>query len=258
MGDDFPPCELNRIESGGFYGWPYFNGDNIPDPDMGPDPLASERAPLAPAHGFRAHNAPLGITFVEPGTLPAEYERSALVALHGSWNRSSPDGYKVVSLHFGENGIQERDFLAGFHQDGNISGRPVDIVQGPDGAIYVSDDYAGAIYRVVYGQAPTAAQALTVPDAASKLDKQAPTWLAGIDKTALAGEGAELYAKYACASCHEQGENARRLDRLHERLGYDAVMDTLRAPPSPMPIFPLTEDEQRALAVYLLNTGSQR
>jgi len=151
LGDDFPPCELNSIEQNHFYGWPYFNGDNLPDPDMGADPLAAQRQPTAPAHGFRAHNAPLGITFLAPEGLPAQYQRSALVALHGSWNRSKPDGYKVVSLHWRDNDIEERDFLTGFNRDGDISGRPVDVAQGPDGAIYISDDYAGAIYRVSYG-----------------------------------------------------------------------------------------------------------
>ncbi len=148
LGDDFPPCELNRLTQGGFYGWPYFNGANVPDPDMGADPLADRRSPIPPAHGFRAHNAPLGLHFVDADTLPAQFQRSALAALHGSWNRSEPDGYKVVSLHFSDQGIEERDFLWGFNNQGEISGRPVDIAQGPDGTLYVSDDYAGAIYRI--------------------------------------------------------------------------------------------------------------
>jgi len=71
--------------------------------------------------------------------------------LHGSWNRSEPDGYKVVSLHWGEDGaIEERPFLDGFRGPAGLIGRPVDVVEGPDGSIYVSDDYAGVIYRVSY------------------------------------------------------------------------------------------------------------
>jgi glucose/arabinose dehydrogenase len=70
------------------------------------------------------------------------------VALHGSWNRSEPDGYKVVSLHWEAGGIQERDFLGGFNNDGAIVGRPVDIAQDPDGSVYISDDYSGTIFRV--------------------------------------------------------------------------------------------------------------
>ena len=102
-----------------------------------------------PAHGFRAHNAPLGITFLRSPARPAGFERAAVVALHGSWNRSVPDGYKVVSLHWGADGsIVERDFLTGFLNDSGVIGRPAGVAAGPDGAVYVADDYAGAIYRV--------------------------------------------------------------------------------------------------------------
>jgi glucose/arabinose dehydrogenase len=103
-----------------------------------------------PAHGFRAHNAPLGIHFLRGGTLPPGYERTALVALHGSWNRSQPDGYKVVALDWSADGsITERDFLTGFLNPDGVIGRPAGITQGPDGAIFITDDYAGVVYRVV-------------------------------------------------------------------------------------------------------------
>lgn len=148
LGDDFPPCELNRIEQGGFYGWPYANGDNVMDPDLGAGRADRIAAAIPPAHGFRAHNAPLGITFVRGNASP-EYRGAALVALHGSWNRTRKDGYKVVSLHWEPDGsVRERDFLVGFEKDEDVIGRPVDVAEGPDGAFYVSDDYAGVIYRV--------------------------------------------------------------------------------------------------------------
>lgn len=253
LGDDFPPCELNRVEDGHFYGWPYFNGDNIPDPDMGPDPQAGQRQPTAPAHNFRPHNAPLGMTFLSGEALPPKYRRSALAALHGSWNRSTPDGYKVVSLHWTDNGIEERDFLSGFLQDGDISGRPVDVAQGPDGAIYISDDYAGAIYRVSYG-ATTAGDPMApvVAPAVNRLDKTPPAWLADADLAQMATNGASLYQHYQCSTCHEQGANPVRLDKLELRLGYGAVIDVLKAPQSPMPVFPLDDTQRRELAVFLL------
>lgn len=252
MGDDFPPCELNLIEPGKFYGWPYFNGDNVPDPDMGDDPQA--RTPTAPVHGFRAHNAPLGIAFLEGKDLPDDYRRTALVALHGSWNRSSPDGYKVVSLHFSDEGIEERDFLAGFNSEDGITGRPVDVAEGPDGAIYISDDYAGAIYRVTYGDdASAGASALDDLVATSRLDETPPEWLATADLETLSMEGAALYAKHDCAACHERGENPKMLIGLAERLGYNAIDEVLREPPSPMPVYPLSEEQRRALSVYLLS-----
>ncbi len=253
LGDDFPPCELNLIEEDRFYGWPYFNGANIPDPDMGDDPLAGQREPTAMAHGFRAHNAPLGIAFIDDTGWPAGYERTALVALHGSWNRSVPDGYKVVSLHWTDQGIEQRDFLTGFNQDGKISGRPVDIAQGPDGAIYISDDYASAIYRVSPGDGKAGWSPPAAMPAASRLDARPPAWLAGADLPALAKRGEQLYLYYECASCHESGENPKLLTGLADRLGYNAIIDVLRAPRSPMPIYPLSESELREMAVYLLN-----
>jgi glucose/arabinose dehydrogenase len=147
MGDDVPHEELNRIQPGGFYGWPYVHGFGVVDPKFSGDQAQRIATSIAPAHGFRAHNAPLGIRFLRkpaPG-----YERSALVALHGSWNRSTPDGYKVVSLHWNAEGkIEERDFLTGFRGESGVIGRPVDVAEDGDGAIYISDDLAGVIYRV--------------------------------------------------------------------------------------------------------------
>jgi glucose/arabinose dehydrogenase len=148
LGDDFPPDELNRIEQGRFYGWPYVNGFGVADPDLGGE-YAGDPVPTHPVHGFRPHNAPLGIHFVRAAKLPAGYERTALVALHGSWNRSTPDGYKVAALRWRDDGtIEESDFLTGFLNDEGIIGRPAFVTEGPDGAIYVSDDYAGVVYRV--------------------------------------------------------------------------------------------------------------
>jgi len=257
LGDDFPPCELNHIVAGNFYGWPYYNGDNIPDPDMGADPLAAQRRPTAPVHGFRPHNAPLGISFIDSAGWPLDYRRSALVALHGSWNRSTPDGYKVVSLHWGENGIEERDFLSGFNSQGEILGRPVDVAQGPDGAIYISDDYAGAIYRVSRGEDVVAWEP-PVNAATNRLDREPPAWLAAADLEAMAERGAGLYGYYGCRSCHEEGQNPVSLADLSQRLGYAAVIEVLRAPQSPMPVFPLSETEQRELAVFLLTRKSDQ
>ena len=254
LGDDFPVCELNKVEQGKFYGWPYFNDNNVPDPDMGADPLADERQPTAPVHGFAAHNAPLGISFVDTRGWPGDFERVALVALHGSWNRSIPDGYKVASLHFEDGNIEQRDFLAGFNRDGDIIGRPVDVIQGPDGAIYVSDDYAGAIYRIFTdGNESVAAAPVNTPPPSA--DSKPPSWLGEVNLPALSKQGKALYEQHNCASCHEQGENPISLEGLSERMSYTAVMEILKAPPPPMPLLPLGEQELRALSVYLLGAG---
>jgi glucose/arabinose dehydrogenase len=147
LGDDFPPDELNRIEPGAFYGWPYVNGFGVPDPDFGGQ-YPGAVPPTDPVHAFRPHNAPLGIHFLRNPQVPG-HSRTALVALHGSWNRTTLDGYKVVALRWRDDGtIEESDFLAGFLNEDGIIGRPAFVTEGPDGAIFVSDDYAGVVYRV--------------------------------------------------------------------------------------------------------------
>lgn len=151
LGDDFPPCELNHVEAGGFYGWPYFNGECVPDPDLG-EAYTGDLAPCRPpVHGFGAHTAPLGIHFYRGAAFPERYRGAAFVALHGSWNRTRKIGYKVVLVELPAGGPpRESDFILGFELEEDVIGRPVDVLGGPDGALYVSDDYAGAIYRVTY------------------------------------------------------------------------------------------------------------
>ncbi|MDG1813967.1 MAG: PQQ-dependent sugar dehydrogenase [Porticoccaceae bacterium] len=152
LGDNFPPDELNLVVEDGFYGWPYVNGDNVPDPDFGNKQPDLARLAIAPAFKFRPHNAPLGIHFVEAHrSLPEGFNRTALVALHGSWNRSVLDGYKVISLHWDDQGnIESRDFVSGFLADDGIMGRPVGITQDSQGRFYITDDLGGQIYRVGY------------------------------------------------------------------------------------------------------------
>ena len=151
LGDDEPPDELNRIEEGGFYGWPFVNGFGVVDPDYGGAEDARIAAARSPEYGFQAHVAPLSILFVKEGAGLPGLEGAALVALHGSWNRSVKVGYKLVSLHWDAAGdISERDFAVGWEVGGEVIGRPVDVVLGPDGALYVSDDFAGAVYRIAW------------------------------------------------------------------------------------------------------------
>ncbi|MCH2187436.1 PQQ-dependent sugar dehydrogenase [Myxococcota bacterium] len=151
LGDDFPPCELNQIQRGGFYGFPVVNGHDTPDPDLGEGQEALIATALPPAHAFGAHTAPLGFHFIEGNNAPAEYQNAALVAQHGSWNRTEKAGYRVLSLHWQQDdSIEERDFLVGFEVDEDVTGRPADVIEGPDGAFYISDDYAGVIWRVAW------------------------------------------------------------------------------------------------------------
>ncbi len=257
LGDDYPPCELNRIVEGGFYGWPFANGANRPDPDFGEGQAAHIETSIPPAHPFRAHNAPLGIAFVRGlGTLTADGD-VAIVALHGSWNRRDKDGYKVVSLHFGPGDqIIERDFLTGFLEREDVIGRPVDVVQGPDGAIYVSDDYANVVWRVsldALGPASPGLGASTPGDASDPL-----AGIEGETRARLVSEGEALYAGHACGSCHEaeladEGVVVKPLEGLGARYTLVELSSLLRTPPSPMPIPDLDAAERRAVAVYLLS-----
>jgi glucose/arabinose dehydrogenase len=160
LGDDIPPCELNRVVQGGFYGWPVAYGDRVPDPQLGSGEQARIAKSIPPIHSFRAHVAPLGIAFYRGAAFPEPYRSSAYVAQHGSWNRSKKSGYRVVRLEWGANGsISESDFVVGFERNEEVIGRPVDVAVGPDGALYISDDFAGAIYRVDVAPAPGAAAA---------------------------------------------------------------------------------------------------
>jgi glucose/arabinose dehydrogenase len=151
LGDDFPPCEFNRVVQGGFYGWPFANGSSVIDPDVGSGHEAEVAASISPEHGFVAHTAPLGMTFYRGEQFPERYRRAAFVAQHGSWNRSTKSGYRVVMLEWDSDGkISESDFVIGFELDEDVIGRPVDVIDGPDGALYITDDYTGAVYRVSY------------------------------------------------------------------------------------------------------------
>ena len=151
LGDDIPPEELNRIRKGGDYGWPYCYGDKTPDPEYGSPDRCKDTIP--PVAAFQAHSAPLGVAF---GTglksYPQRLAESLFIALHGSWDRSVPAGYKLIALHF-KNGKPEGkpfDVVTGWLAGEEAWGRPVDAMIGKDGALYLSDDRAGAIYRIFY------------------------------------------------------------------------------------------------------------
>ena len=157
LGDDVPPDELNIIREGGNYGWAVCYGKNVHDTNY--DKNTYIRNPCmepfeVPSHiDIPAHSAPLGLVFVPEEGWPEEWWYDALVAYHGSWNRSVPTGYKIVRIPLDAQGNSEgpaQDFMTGFMtEDGTVIGRPVDILIEPGGSMYVSDDRAGVIYRVV-------------------------------------------------------------------------------------------------------------
>lgn len=151
LGDDLPPEEINIITERGNYGWPYCYGNNLPNPEYADSGKCRNAIP--PAFELPAHNAPLGLDFYRGDQFPQEYRGDLFVGLHGSWNRSTPDGYKVVRVRV-EQGkpVHWEDFATGWLQGRQAGGRPVDVLSGPDGALYVSDDRADCVYRIAYGQ----------------------------------------------------------------------------------------------------------
>lgn len=148
LGDDFPPEELNRIQENHFYGWPYAHGDRVPDPKYGKGHEHIIQQSEIPVFQFSAHQAPLGLTFIKNPKSPLY--KKALVAFHGSWNSATKVGYKVVSLSFDQGKITQEDFITGFLKDGKVIGRPVHVVEGTHGELYLSDDFNGTIYLIEY------------------------------------------------------------------------------------------------------------
>ena len=149
MGDDVPPCELNRVtEAGQHFGYPYVHGADLRDPEFGSghDP-ADYRAPV---QELGPHVAPLGMEFVTSDAFPATYRGDVLIAEHGSWNRSDKIGYRVTRVRLNAQGeaVAYEPFATGWLQGDTNWGRPVDLEWRPDGSLLVSDDQTGAIYRI--------------------------------------------------------------------------------------------------------------
>jgi glucose/arabinose dehydrogenase len=172
-GDDTPPEELNRIEVGANYGWPICFGERQVDSMTNAKPEQMALKPgqakpggkpmtrqdycdrtAAPALTVKAHSAPMALRFCAGCAFPASHQSDAFVALHGSWNRKEPAGYRVVRVRFDQGGQPKsvEPILWGFIRanDSVVYGRPVGIAFLPDGAMLVSDDLNGSIYRIDY------------------------------------------------------------------------------------------------------------
>ena len=160
LGDDLPPDFVTRVRAGGFYGWPWYYLGAHEDPRH-----AGERPELAaqvtiPDVLIQPHSAPLGLAFYSPhpgaiAAFPADYIGDAFVALHGSWNRASRTGYKIIRIRLSDGVLtgDYEDFLTGFVlADDTVWGRPVGVAVAHDGALLVSDDGNGVIWRIVYLQ----------------------------------------------------------------------------------------------------------
>ncbi len=153
LGDDIPYCELNHAPAKGLhFGFPYIHQGDIPDPEFGKGKKAADYT--APAWKIGPHVAPLGFRFYTGKQFPDSFQNKLFIAEHGSWNRSKAIGYRVGIATFDSTAqkvVRYEYFAEGWlDTKGNVKGRPVDIEIAPDGALLVSDDYAGKIYRITY------------------------------------------------------------------------------------------------------------
>lgn len=157
LGDDLVPDYMTSVKDGGFYGWPYSYYGNHLDPrikekEQRPD-LVSKA--IVPDVELGPHTASLGFMFYDKNTFPSKYTNGAFVGQHGSWNRSTPTGYKVLFVPFnGSKAGKPEDFLTGFMADqekNEVYGRPVGVAEMNDGSVLVADDAGNSVWRVSYG-----------------------------------------------------------------------------------------------------------
>ena len=150
LGDDIPPDELNHAPQAGLnFGFPYCHGGAIADPEFSQDRSCAEFT--APAIGLDPHVAALGMRFYTGAMFPPDYQNQIFIAEHGSASRSTLIGYRVTLVRIANNQATTYEtFAEGWLQNGQIFGRPVDLLTLPDGSLLVSDDTANAIYRISY------------------------------------------------------------------------------------------------------------
>ncbi len=154
LGDNLPPDYVTSVKPGGFYGWPWFYiGDHADNRAAGsPRPDLADKV-IVPDVLLQPHSAPLGLAFDDGNNFPAAWKGDAFVALHGSWNRATRTGYKIVRLPFkdGKPTGEYQDFVTGFVAgDDTVWGRPVDVAFAKDGSMLFTDDGNGVVYRVTY------------------------------------------------------------------------------------------------------------
>jgi hypothetical protein len=155
MGDDMPSCELNHaVRPAMHFGFPYCHQGDTPDPEFGKKHSCAEFTPPELKQG--GHVAPNGLRFYTGKMFPPEYQNRIFIAQHGSWNRSTKSGYRVMMVTLKDNRVDKYEvFAQGWMENERNWGRPVDLLVMPDGALLISDDQAGVIYRVSYGRATT-------------------------------------------------------------------------------------------------------
>ncbi|NBP70121.1 MAG: sorbosone dehydrogenase family protein, partial [Cytophagia bacterium] len=153
LGDDTPPCELNRVTTAGLhFGYPYCHAGIISDPEFGKGQPCDKFT--KPAQTLGPHVAPLGLKFYTGNNFPEQYRNQLFIAEHGSWNRSQKIGYRIstVNVKDANTATTYETFASGWLDETEQKswGRPVDVLLLKDGSMLVSDDQAGVIYRIYY------------------------------------------------------------------------------------------------------------
>ena len=150
LGDDLPPDTLNHAAKQGLnFGFPYCHAGTIADPELGKKHACNEFTP--PAQNLGPHVASLGMRFYTGAQFPTAYRNQIFIAEHGSWNRSRKIGYRVTLVRVENNrAVGYEPFATGWLQGESAWGRPADVLVMPDGSLLISDDLAGAIYRISY------------------------------------------------------------------------------------------------------------
>ncbi len=199
--DNHPPDEFTQVTDGANYGWPFFNPnpdtsagmDNMPfdrDYDFNRDGHVDVAIMTRISKGIQAHSAALGLTFLQGTRFPAAYNNAAVIALHGSWNRTTPTGYKVVYFPWNpatQTPGAQTDLVAGFTDlsIGSAWGRPVDTAVDPQGRLFISDDQSGTIYQLTAPAAPLATSPAKAAASAQLYPNPSGPGSATLDLTAL-------------------------------------------------------------------------
>jgi glucose/arabinose dehydrogenase len=153
LSEDFPLDELNRLQKPGkdHFGYPYCHSGTMTDPELGWGKSCADY--VKPAALLGPHSAPLGMKFYTGKMFPTKYQGAIFIARHGPWNRTKKDADVAVAyLDANSRVTKVEPFLTGWTKDNQYLGRPVDLLTLPDGSLLVSDDHAGAVYRVSYGR----------------------------------------------------------------------------------------------------------
>lgn len=154
IGDDIPPEEINLIEKGGNYGWPFCYGKKIANPEYKDKSQFCLDQTIDSYIDMQAHSAPLGIAFPysdKQNSFPDILINNAFIGFHGSWNRTTPTGYKIVTVNIDDSQSLPINFVTGWLTDsGEVWGRPVDTIFDSKNNLYITDDKSGSVYKVVY------------------------------------------------------------------------------------------------------------